>query len=111
MGKPDVSKMRTTAFRLSGHAAAGPRGVEDQSNALTRVLITGVCGGSSHPSPRLTSEAVLSCIGPLPNWLSKFMECAATGRIDPLPNGLKHRENRNNLSFLVNLNAGNAGTV
>ena len=27
MGKRDVSRIRTTALRLSGHAAAGPSGV------------------------------------------------------------------------------------
>lgn len=33
--------MRTTILRLSGHCAAGPNGVVLQSNALTRLAISG----------------------------------------------------------------------
>jgi hypothetical protein len=74
MGKPEVSTMRTTAFRLSGHAEEGPNGVEDQSNALTRVLIAGVCGGSSHPAPVLSGRAMLSCIGSSPKFVIAILE-------------------------------------
>ena len=33
--------MRTTVLRLSGHCVAGPNGVVPQSNALTRLAISG----------------------------------------------------------------------
>jgi len=42
MGKREVRRIRTTALRLSGHDAAGPRGVDAQSKASTSRVIS--CG-------------------------------------------------------------------